>query len=66
LKKTGYNYMEYDLIMENISFVELNEKDFELMHKWLNTDFVKKWVCGFISPNITLYAMLLKLVDKIV
>jgi len=29
--------------MENITFEELNENDFELLQKWLNADFVKKW-----------------------
>ena len=29
--------------MENISFNNLEEIDFELLYKWLNTDFVKKW-----------------------
>ena len=29
--------------MNNITFNELIEKDFELLQKWLNNDFVKKW-----------------------
>jgi RimJ/RimL family protein N-acetyltransferase len=29
--------------MENILFNNLSEMDFEILHKWLNTDFVKKW-----------------------
>ena len=29
--------------MENISFREFRNSDFEFMYKWLNTDFVKQW-----------------------
>ena len=33
-------------LMENISFREFKETDFDLMFKWLNTDFVSKWCFG--------------------
>jgi len=29
--------------MNDISFRKLEEKDLKLMHKWLNTEFVKEW-----------------------
>jgi len=35
--------MESSKELDAVSFSSLNETDFELMYKWLNTDFVKRW-----------------------
>ena len=35
--------MENKVIMDQISFLELREIDFNLLYKWYNTDFVNEW-----------------------